>query len=195
MSTTPSRYSTVAIVLHWTIAALIIGNIAAAWTFANMPKGLAQYNVVQLHKSIGITVLALSLVRIAWRLGHKPPALPPMPAWQKGLAHAVHAGLYAIMLFMPLTGWVMASASKRNLPTMIFGAFQLPFIAPIHNLEPQTKAIWDDVASGGHEILAKLAYVLIVLHVGAALKHHLVDRDSVLVRMAPFLGGRSVKGA
>lgn len=195
MSTTPSRYSTVAIVLHWTIAALIIGNIAAAWTFANMPKGLAQYNVVQLHKSIGMTVLVLTLARIAWRLGHKPPALPPMPAWQKGLAHGVHAGLYLVMLVMPLSGWVMASASKRNLPTMIFGTFQLPFIGPIHDLPPPAKALWDDVASETHEILAKLAYVLIVLHVAAALKHHFVDRDSVLVRMAPFLGGRSVKGA
>lgn len=188
MARSLSRYSWVAIGLHWLIAVLIIGNIGLAWTFKNTPQGLAWFRLIQLHKSIGITVLLLSVLRLGWRLLNPPPPLPAsLKTWEKIASQVVHWGFYLIMLGLPLTGWVMVSASMRNLPTVLYGLFPWPHIGFIHGLAPGARKAWSHWGETGHGLLAWLAYALIVLHVGAALKHALVDRDPVLGRMVPFL--------
>jgi cytochrome b561 len=183
-----SRYSTVAVILHWLIAVLILANILIAWKFNTMPQGLAFFQIIQLHKSIGITVLLLSVLRLVWRLVNPPPALPAhMPAWEKFAANAVHWGFYVIMLGMPLSGWAMVSTSKYNLPTLLYGKIPWPHIAPLHNLAQPAKEAVSHWSQTTHGALAWLAYALIVLHVGAALKHIFIDRDDVVARMIPFL--------
>ncbi|GLQ21902.1 cytochrome b [Algimonas porphyrae] len=181
-TTHSARYTRVAIVLHWTIALLIIGLIVFGLLMTKewMPNRFAIY---QLHKSFGITVLALSIVRLIWRLRHKPPALPDaMPGWQQRASHLTHGVFYGLMFVMPLLGWAMVSASDLPIPTVLFGVVplpDLPGLAQSEALEARFKAL--------HEIGAKLFIGLIVLHVGAALKHQFIDRDGVLRRMLPIL--------
>ena len=167
------RYSSVAIAFHWTIAALILVNLAIG-LLHDAFKGVP---LMPLHKSIGLTVLVLSIARLGWRLGHPAPALPAgIPGWQRGLAGLTHAALYALMILMPLTGWWFVSAATKKNPLDWFGLFPIPYL-------PVT-------AGGGltheaHEILGWAMLALIVLHVGGALKHHLIDRDTILLRMVP----------
>jgi len=183
-----SRYSALAITLHWLIAALILTNIGLAWTFKNTPQGLAWFKLIQLHKSVGITVLLLSVLRLAWRLVNPPPPQPPtLEPWERLASQIVHWGFYVIMIAMPLTGWVMVSASARNLPTVLYGLAPWPHISFIHTLAPGARKAWSHWSETGHGLLAWLAYALIALHVSAALKHWLIDRDAVIGRMIPFL--------
>lgn len=190
LSPTPalSRYSAVAITLHWLIALLILGNIVLAWTFQNTPQGLLWFNLIQLHKSVGITVLVLSLARLGWRLLNPPPPEPAtLQPWEHIASRVVHWGFYVIMLGMPLSGWVLVSASTKGLPTLLYGKIPWPHIGPVHALPLDARKVWSGNAANTHEVLAWLAYLLIVLHVGAALKHWLIDRDTVIGRMVPFL--------
>lgn len=181
-----SRYSAVAIGLHWLIAALILGNIVLAWTFKATPQGLAWFKLIQLHKSIGITVLLLSVLRLGWRLMNPPPPETLRP-WERVASQVVHWGFYVIMIAMPLTGWIMVSASTLNLPTMLYGVVPWPHLGFIHGLAPDARKAWSRFGETGHGLLAWLAYALILLHVSAALKHWLIDRDPVIGRMIPFL--------
>jgi cytochrome b561 len=191
-----SRYSSVAIGLHWVIALLILGNIALAWTFQNTPQGLLWFNLIQLHKSIGITVLLLSVLRLIWRLTNPPPPEPAtLKRWELVASQVVHWGFYVIMIGLPLSGWVLVSASTKGLPTLLYGAIPWPHIAPIHALPMEARKAWSGGAAKTHELLAWLAYLLVVLHVGAAMKHWLIDRDSVIGRMIPFLRARSALDA
>jgi cytochrome b561 len=185
-----SRYSIIAIVLHWLIALLIFSNIGLAWTFQNIPQGLTEFRLIQLHKSIGITVLLLSLLRLAWRLFNPPPPQPPMPRWQTLTSGAVHWGFYLIMIGLPLSGWIMVSASPLNIPTLLYGVVPWPHFPAVHALTPGGRKALGGAMGLTHESLAYLAYGLIGLHVAGALKHQLYDRDNLLLRMAPF-GGRS----
>ena len=188
MARSLSRYSWVAIILHWLIALAILANILIAWKFNTMKPGLAYFQIIQLHKSIGITVLLLSVLRLVWRLMNPPPPLPAhMPPWEKFAATAVHWGFYVVMIGMPLSGWVMVSTSKYNLPTLLYGKIPWPHIAPLHSLAPAAKDAWSHGSQTTHGALAWLGYALIVLHVGAALKHLFIDRDDVVARMIPFL--------
>ncbi|THD82006.1 MAG: cytochrome B [Phenylobacterium sp.] len=180
------RYANVAIVLHWLIAFGILFQVSLAWRFKDLhtPEGFA---LTQLHKSVGITILLLSLARLAWRLINPPPPLPAdMAAWEKGLAHVVHWGLYAIMIGMPLTGWLMVSASRITVPTLLYGVIPWPNIPGVAGLAPAAKHAWRSIGSNGHGLLAWGFYGLFVLHVAGALKHQLFSRDEpVLGRMAP----------
>lgn len=184
-----------AITLHWLIAALIVGNIVLAWTFQNMPRGLTQFQLIQLHKSFGITVLLLSLVRVGWRLANPPPPAPPMPRWQRLASQGVHWAFYGIMIGMPLSGWVMVSASKLGLPTLLYGVIPWPHIPFVHDAPAASKKAWDDGADFVHSALAWVAYILIPLHVAAALKHQFFDRDNLIARMAPVFGSAKAKEA
>lgn len=187
MATTVTRYSTVAIVLHWAIALLLISNIGLAWTFENIPKGLATFRIVQLHKSTGILVLLLSLLRLGWRLAHPAPPYPAgLTAWEKVSARIVHWGFYGVMIGMPISGWIMSSASKTNIPLLLYGLVPWPSLGFVHGAPAAAKHLWGARAEFVHNTLAKLAYGLIVLHVGAALKHQFIDRDVIMARMAPF---------
>lgn len=185
------RYTIVAIALHWAIALLLFANIGLAWTFLNVPHGLAWFKLIQLHKSIGITVLVLSLVRLGWRFGHPAPHYPPgLPLWQKLASKAVQWAFYGVMIAMPLTGWTMVSASKFNLPTLLYGVVPWPHLPFVHDAPEAARRGWDRVGTSGHGLLAKLTYALLFLHVGAALKHRFIDRDAIMARMAPGLRSR-----
>ncbi len=188
MSVSRNRYTAVAIALHWLIALAIITNIGLAWWF-NTLVGEAKIPPVQLHKSIGVTVLLLSLIRVAWRLAVRPPPPPAgMPAWQVRVAGLTHFLFYVIMLGMPLSGWAMSSASPliHVFPITLYNVIPWPTIAPLANLPHEQMKLAHKVFEQTHGLLAKMAYVLIALHVGAALKHQIIDRDGVLGRMLPL---------
>jgi polyisoprenoid-binding protein YceI/cytochrome b561 len=186
-----ARYAAVAIVLHWTIAALIVLQIVIAGRMeGRTPEAFA---VLQLHKSVGITVLLLSLARLAWRLTHPPPPEPATLArWEKTLSLAVHWGFYAVMILMPLTGWIIVSTSRTGIPTLLYGVVPWPHIPGLPDLAPGAKQTWHEGSEAAHHLIIKGAYVLIALHVAGALKHQLFRRDEpVLSRMAPgAVGGR-----
>ena len=181
-----TRYSAVAIVLHWLIAAAIVFQVIIAWRMGGgrTPEGFA---LVQLHKSIGITVLLLSLVRLAWRLTHRPPPLPAgMATWEKVLAKVAHIGLYVIMIGLPITGWIMVSASRIQVPTLLYGVIPWPHVPGLAHLAEPAKSAWHGFGETGHEVLAWGAYVLVALHVAGALKHQLFSKDEpVLAHMVP----------
>ncbi|WP_293682831.1 cytochrome b, partial [uncultured Phenylobacterium sp.] len=166
------RYSLLAIVLHWTIAALIILQVILAGRMEG--RSLEAFAVVQFHKSIGITVLLLSLARLAWRLIHPPPPEPATLArWERKLSTAVHWAFYAVMIGMPLTGWIIVSSSRIALPTLLFGTVPWPHIPGLAELAPAAREVWHEAAEAAHETIIKGAYVLIALHVAGALKHQL----------------------
>jgi cytochrome b561 len=189
MSAPRSSYSRVAITLHWLIALLIIGNFVGGLLMEDLLKPDATaaqkqlgFTIVQLHKSFGLTVLVLSLARLALRLTAGAPPLPAhMTSIERLLAKVTHVGFYAIMILVPLSGWVMVSASPLGFPTMYFGLFEWP------HLPVATSAATSGAASEAHEVMAFIGVGLFVLHVGGALKHHFLDRDDVLARMLPFL--------
>lgn len=170
------RYSTVAIVLHWIIAAAIVVQILLAWRMDDLhtPLGFA---LTQLHKSVGITILVLSLARLGWRLANPPPPMMGLTGWERGLAHLTHWGFYVIMIGMPLTGWIMVSASRIAIPTLLYGVIPWPHLPGIAGLAPAAKGVWRDFGKESHEWLAYGAYLLIGLHVAGALKHQLFDRE------------------
>jgi cytochrome b561/polyisoprenoid-binding protein YceI len=194
VSATQQRYTAVAIALHWIIAFSIIGMIAVGWTMENLDPstldGRAQYqSIVQLHKSFGITILLLSVARIAWRLMNPPPPEPPMPGWQAFAANAVHVLFYILMIAMPLSGWIMASASPA-FETKYFGLFdaRLPVLP---TLPLESREAVDETFGSVHSALAWVVIGLLVLHVAGAVKHHFIDKDGLLARMAPGLFGRT----
>jgi cytochrome b561 len=180
-----ASYNAVAKGLHWLIAAAIVGMLALGWIMTDLPKGdPLQFPLFQWHKSIGITILLLSLVRLGWRLVHPAPPLPKgMPHWESLAARATHILFYVAMIGMPFAGWVMVSTSSLNLPTMLYGLVEWPNLPILPTLEnkKQIGHLFSDLHSLGAYALA----ALLVLHIGAAWKHHLIDRDDVLLRMAP----------
>lgn len=194
MTTTaaPARdqYTTVAIALHWLIAVLAIGQIAVGLYMEGLPKSAdaERFQLIQLHKSFGVTILLLTLARLGWRLGHKPPALPQaMPRWQKTFARGLHWGFYALLIGLPLGGWAMVSASPLadTVKTYLFGVVpwpHLPFFDGVEDRRALAGAFGEM-----HEIGAKLMIALIAIHIGAALKHWLMDGDGVLETMLPFM--------
>jgi cytochrome b561 len=181
-TSTPTRYGTVAMTLHWLIAIAIVGLLIVGKYMNGLPNDDPnKFALYQMHKSFGISVLVLTVVRIVWRLTHPVPALPSgMPAWQRWGAHLSHFGLYALMLAIPLSGWALASSSPYGIPTLLFGAIELPHL-PVDNDE-QTNAFFRET----HDLLGNLMILLLIVHVVAALKHHFVDRDTVFRRMLPF---------
>jgi len=182
------RYSTVAMSLHWAIALLMIGNIGLAWYFNSLPHALRS-PPTQLHKSIGITVLLLTLARIAWRFIGPPPPLPDsLRPWEKVGARISHVVFYGLMLGLPLTGWAMVSASPLVAvhPTVLFGVVLWPTF-PFPGLDSDALHDAHKTLELGHGLLAKLAYLTIAVHVLAALKHQFLDRDDVVARMTPFV--------
>jgi cytochrome b561 len=181
-----NRYSAVAIALHWTIAALILFNL---WMGLRLDAitGAARSGAFQLHKSIGITVLVLSVARLGWRLTHVAPPYPDgMKRWEKLLAGITHWGFYALMFAMPLTGWVMTSASPVGHPTLLYRAIPLPNLAFVHDLPMASRKGIASGADFSHILLSRLTIGLVLLHIAGALKHGVVGRDGVLYHMLPF---------
>ncbi len=184
------RYTSVAIGLHWLIAVLVIGEIAGGFYLEELSDSASaeRFQLIQLHKSFGITILLLTLARLAWRLGHRPPPLPSaMPGWQKTVARGLHIGFYVLLIGVPLGGWAMVSASPlaETVKTYLFGVVPWPHLPFFHGVEDR-KGLAHDILEA-HELGAKLMAAMIVLHVGAALKHWLMDGDGVLESMLPFM--------
>jgi cytochrome b561/polyisoprenoid-binding protein YceI len=181
MTTETLRYTRVAVALHWLIALAILGNIFGGWIIEDAPLEI-RFDLYQLHKTMGLTILFLTLARIGWRLMNPAPALPVgMKPWERFTAQATHIGFYALMLAMPLSGWAMVSTSVTGVPTMLFNVLAFPHL-PISDSKPLEEAL-----KSVHSALAWATLGLLSLHIGAALKHHLINRDGVLARMVPFL--------
>lgn len=191
------RYTAFAILLHWAIAAAIAANIAIGWWMHEAIEApgtaLQAFAAFQLHKSIGLLVLGLSLVRLGWRLLHPPPPLPDaMPAWEKLAAKAVHWAFYALMIAIPLSGWIYVSAQWRGdgpllSPTRFFGLVDVPHLFGLANAAPETRAEVSGAAIDVHEALVWAMIALAALHAAAALKHQFLDRDAVFGHMVPGL--------
>jgi cytochrome b561 len=188
----PARDTMVAILLHWLIAAgiaaLIVIGLIMTQLSARLPQ-MEDFKLYQLHKSIGITVLLLVVLRLIWRFTHRPPPLPPdMPAAEKGAAHGLHWLLYLFMIGMPLTGWAVVSSSPFNLPTVLYNLVpwpDLPILPTLANKAAVSHALAWVHAYGSWFLIALLA-----IHIGAGLRHHFIKRDTILARMIPGLGGR-----
>lgn len=192
-----SRYTAVAVVLHWTIAAAILLNLFVGWWMHEAVEepetAAAAIAAFQLHKSVGLAVLALSLLRLAWRLAHATPALPPMPDWQRLAARLTHWGLYFFMVAVPLSGWLYVSTQwdddrPLNVPTLWFGLFEVPHLFGLDAMAAEARARLAEVFEEAHELLAWSMLGLAGLHVAAGLKHKLIDRDHVLASMRPGWG-------
>ncbi len=150
-----------------------------------------KFDLYQLHKSFGLTILSLTLVRLGWRLSHRPPALPAiMPSWQKLIARATHWVFYALLLITPLVGWAMVSSSPTDIPTKWFGFVGIPHMPFFGGVADRAGA--EEILKEVHEYLAFGILYLLALHVGAALKHQFFNRDGVLQSMAPYRAGQWV---
>lgn len=166
-----ATYTRVARWLHWGIGILIIGNL-----IGGLAHDVAPQIIMPLHKSTGLLILVLSLARLGWRLTHRPPAFPAaMPGWEKLVGSITHWIFYALMVLIPLSGWIMSSAGDR--PLDFYGLFSVMKFDVV-----KESALWE-VAHEGHELLAFAMIGLLLLHIGAALRHHIVLKDSVLARM------------
>lgn len=199
MAARAQRYTAVAIVLHWAIAFAIVFMIPLGfWMHEEAEHGNASqglFTAYQLHKSIGLTVLALSLVRLAWRLMNPPPPMPEhMPAWEKFVAKATHWAFYALMIGLPLTGWLYVSAgwsihdqAPLPVPTRWFGFFEVPHLFGLNQASLDVREDAAEAALTAHAYLAFVAIGLAALHVAAALKHHVFDKDETLAHMVPGL--------
>lgn len=181
------RYTRIAMILHWLIALLIAVNVALIWSVDVIPEDDIRF-VIDAHKSFGITVLGLVLMRILWRAANRPPPLPDSyPPAERAAAHGAHVLLYLVMLGLPLSGWMHDSAWKAagEIPMYWFGLFQWPRIGWIMQIAPDLKERLHDVFGGIHTWLSYLLYALVGLHIAAALKHQFWDGDPELQRMWP----------
>ncbi len=186
---THARYGSVAMAFHWTIAALIVANLCIGLYFKNAmtPSDPNLFWTVQIHKSIGLTVLALSVLRLLWRLVNPVPFLPEgMNAGLGLVARATHCLFYFLIVVIPLAGWAMVSSSPLGTPTMYFGLFRWPNISFLAAL-PRAEKTHNIVAlATTHNYLAFAAIALLLLHVAGAFWHQFIRRDDVLQRMLPF---------
>jgi cytochrome b561 len=181
------RYGNVAMTLHWLIAALVLLNLTLGLTMTDLPRSDPnRFILYQWHKSFGLTVLALSLARLGWRLVNP---IPPLPRGMRPLlrfgAHASHLALYFLIIAIPLAGWSMVSSSSLGLPTPYFDLFSWPNIWFLADLPAAAKAANLRLFKDTHALLADLAIALIALHVFAALYHQFIRRDDVFRRMVP----------
>lgn len=186
MSSTSSpggRYSPTAIALHWLLAVAILAVFALGLYMHELPLSPQRLKLYSWHKWAGVCILALSLLRLVWRITHRPPPLPAamsaaMPAWQRAAHHGVHHLMYLLFFAVPLVGWAYSSAA--GFPIVLFGVWQLPDFVPVSKELAEAIKPW-------HELTAFSLIGLVGLHVAAALKHQWIDRDGLLDRMRPFV--------
>ena len=168
-----------AILFHWVIALLFIFQGGLGFYMSDLSADdPAKFTTYQLHKSIGLTILVLSLLRLAWRLANRQPDLPEMmPAWERRVAHLAHIALYAGLLLVPLSGWAIVSASPLDIPTLAYNTVLVPHL-PLPVSEA-AEDLWSDL----HETFAKIVMAIALIHMAAALRHEFVLRDGLLSRM------------
>lgn len=176
------RYTATAIALHWLAALLIFITFPLGVIMHEMPLSPFKLQLVSYHKWIGVTILLLTVARLAWRAGHVPPPLPEtIPLWQQRAAHGLHLLLYVLLVVIPVSGWLMSSA--KGVPVVYLGLVQLP------DLVGKDKAL-GDILEEVHEALNFGLLALVGMHIAAAFKHHFIEKDATLLRMLPF-GRRS----
>ena len=176
---TPNSYDQIAIGLHWLIAFAILATFALGLYMHELPLSPQKLKLYSWHKWAGVSIFLCVVLRLGWRLAHRPPALPAaMPAWQRMAAEATHVLLYLLMFAVPLSGWLMSSA--KGFQTVWFGVLPLP------DLLDKNQQL-GDLLKEVHEALNFGMAGRVLAHAGAALKHHVIDRDEVLARMLPFL--------
>lgn len=170
----PKQYGTLSIINHWVLAALMIGMLALGLVIDDMPRGAEKLELMGWHKSFGILILFLGLWRIVWRIIHGfPLPIEDSKHWENLSAKIAHIVLLASIFLMPITGYIMSSAKDRT--TEFFGLFTMPNI---------TNSKWlGEIAHEFHEIFPTILMVIIIVHIGAALKHHFINKDHVLKRM------------
>ncbi|MDP1595118.1 MAG: cytochrome b [Gallionella sp.] len=172
------HYTRTAILLHWLIALLIFTAFPLGIYMHDLPFSPDKLRLYSWHKWIGVSIFLLAIVRLTWRATHRPPALPEaMASWEKFAARAVHFSLYALIIIIPLSGWLMSSA--KGFQTVWLGVLPLP------DLLSKNKEL-GDLLKEVHESLNFLMLGLVLAHVGGALKHHFIERDSILSRMLPM---------
>lgn len=180
-SSSSARYTLTAIALHWVLAIAILTAFCVGLYVEGLPFSPAKLKLINWHKWAGVTILFLSVLRLLWRLTHRPPALPAkidsaMPGWQRAAYHGTHHLMYLLFFAVPLLGWAYSSA--KGFPIVWFGVLPLPdLVAPNPELADAIKPL--------HGLAAWGLIGLVALHVGAALKHQLIDRDGLLTRMLP----------
>ncbi|MEK7811250.1 MAG: cytochrome b [Pseudomonadota bacterium] len=173
------RYTNTAISLHWLIALLLFISIPLGVYMHDLPLSPYKLQLYSYHKWIGVTIFMLAVFRLYWRISHRPPALPEnTPQWAVVASEIVHYLLYILILIIPLSGWLMSSA--KGFQTVWFGLLPLP------DLLGKDKFM-GDLLQGVHQFLNIALAVVFAAHVGAALKHHFLERDDILSRMLPFL--------
>ncbi|CAG1016442.1 Cytochrome b561 [Burkholderiaceae bacterium] len=172
------RYSPPAIAMHWLLAVAIAMSLALGWYMTELPVSPQRLKLYNWHKWAGITILGLSALRLLWRLGHRPPADLPMPAWQRAAAHGTHTLMYLLFFAVPLAGWAYSSAA--GFPIVVYGVLPLPDWVPADKALAEAIKPW-------HGRLAYLLAFVVLAHVAAAIKHHFIDRDGLIDRMWPRL--------
>lgn len=182
LRSTPDRWGSVTRLLHWLMFALLIGIIPVGFFMSDLPLGPQKMKLYALHKSVGITILGLAALRLAWRATDRRPVAAAMPAWQERVAAITQVLLYGLLFAIPLSGWLYNSAAGFPLPW--FGIVRLPALV---SADPALKA----AAKEAHEAGVWLLMTLVGLHVAGALKHHIIDRDNTLRAMLPLGGRRS----
>lgn len=185
------RYGIVAIILHWLIAAFIFAQLWMGFWMEELAKGsFDRFQALQWHKSLGLTILMLSLVRLAWRLMNPAPPPPAhiKPA-ERRLASAAHFGLYFLIIAVPLAGWATVSASPLGLPTLLYGVFDWPHLPLLANAADKKAA--EQLMHQIHVVLIFSLIGLFLLHILAALRHQYLLKDKVLARMLPWHRGSS----
>ena len=177
MSNTANRYGLVAQFLHWAVVVGIVLQYVWIWRIENTDSIRAEFNLITTHKSIGMTVLGLVLIRLAWRAMVKPPAPPPgMRKWEINAANLTHILLYLMILLMPLTGWMYTSAAGFG--AEFWGLLDIPDFVP-------TGERLEQFMQRAHALLGIALPVIVAVHVFAALRHHFILKDDVLKRMFP----------
>ena len=183
---TAERWGSITKFLHWSMMLVIFGLVGMGIYMTDYLDDLEAYDLIQTHKSWGFVAFSLAALRVVWRLlSPKTPDLPEaMPKWERMAAQGIHIALYVLIFALPLSGWLMASASTvqdlYGIPNMVFGLFAMP-----DPFVPGDAAL-SKFFAGVHETCVKLLFLCLALHVGGALKHHFVARDAVLRRMLPF---------
>lgn len=187
-TTRVARYNTTAMVLHWLVAALILINIFVGYLAVSNDKTPDGARLMANHKSFGLTVLGLVILRILWRWAHKPPPLPARYSKaEQHAAHAAHLALYAVMLALPLTGYIHDSAWKEALahPIVLYGFLHFPRLAWIKTLDPAVKEQVHSAFGAAHVYLGYVLYGLLALHLAGVAKHQAFDSEPELERMLP----------
>lgn len=184
MSDASSQYTAAAKTLHWLLAFLIGFMLLLGWMMTTdiLLDGPGKLVALHLHESLGMIILGLGVLRLMWRLTNSPPLLPAStPRWARIAAHITHVILYILLIAMPLVGWMMISTMPHNV--LFFGLFPIPNLPVLPELlnKKDVRAVLENI----HWILAWVVVGFVALHAGAALKHHFIERDAILLRMTP----------